>query len=165
MLANLPFEDVLGHPLARQQAAHPLRRELAILLKGGEVHDVLVDDFVRDHDVLLGGQLGEESLIDQLFEDVEAELGVVEHRRVEALAQHRAHPLLLLAQRVVELGPRDLVAADLGDRVVRRVRLANVRIDAEKSERQRDDRKDDLRHALVLAYEIEHVRNPETVTR
>ena len=72
------------------------------------------------------------------------------------LAHAYYRPVLLVAQRVVELRARDLVAADLRDVLLAGFHAPDVRVDAEERERKRDDCQDDLRDALVPAYEIEH---------
>src|SRR6185312_8271240 len=74
---------------------------------------------------------------------------------VEVGAQRLAHPLLLIAQQIVEFLLRDLVAAD-GCHRLRAVAAIDVVIDAEERERKRDQREDALRDVLVLVDEIEH---------
>ncbi len=58
------------------------------------------------------GAVLEQPLVHELVEQRIAHLGVVEHRRIEVPAERLAHPLLLLAQHIVEFRLRDLVARD-----------------------------------------------------
>jgi len=94
------------------------------------------------------------ALIDELGEQRVAHFRRFEHRGIVIGAERLAHPLLLLAQKVVEFLLLDLVAADGRDRL--HAIAGNVVVDAEKCERQRDQREDHLNDAFVLIDEVVH---------
>src|SRR5690606_34177282 len=71
------------------------------------------------------------------------------------IAEHPAHRVLTLAQRLLELLLADAVVAN--SRHLRaEIPAAEIAVDAEEGEREEDDRQDHLHQALVVLDPIEH---------
>ncbi len=100
----------------------------------------------------------DQTLAEQLLQQVEAHLGIVEDRRVDALGV-APQRLLLVADRLRELGLGDRAAVELRDFGSAAAALEVV-VDAEERERNHDQREDELRDPLVLVDEIEHPLRP-----
>ena len=129
--------------------------ELAVLLELGRLRDRL-DHRVAAHDeVALGGLHGHDALRDHLVEHRAAHLGIVERRGIDAVAEHAPDLVLLRAQLVVVFAPRDVGAVHARYRVAA-AGEAGIGLDPPGGERDRDQPEDDLHHAPVLLYEIEH---------
>ena len=96
----------------------------------------------------------QEPLRDELLDQREADLGTLEHRRVERAALRRAHPVPLLAQQLVEFRAADLGATDARHDRLRHV-AAEMVIDTDEGEGHDQGRENDLRDATVLVDEIE----------
>ena len=155
LVAHALLELQRRHALRREHQLVAIRRELAVLLERRQLRDELRELRVADAKATDPRLVLEEALVDELVHERVTHFGVVEHRRVVAPAELLAHPVLLLAHHLVELLLRDLAGADCRDR--RRARVAaEVVVDAEERERQRDQREDELRESLVLAEKIVH---------
>src|SRR5947208_892363 len=100
--------------------------------------------------------LHHEALRDHALEQLEAERGRIEDRRVVVPLEHSAHAVLLLSQRFAEFLLGDLLPAHARD-FARARRLALGPLYPPERERRHDhQREHELQETLVLADEIEH---------
>ena len=120
-----------------------LLREFPVDLKGGDLADVLPQLIVSHTKTAFSGLFVEQPLADELLEQRVANFGILEDHGVVVFTELLAHAVLLLAQRVVEFGLRNLVAADVRN-LAHAPATAEIVVDAEKCERQRDQRQDEL---------------------
>jgi len=132
--------------------------ELAVLLELGHRHDPLAEPLVVEIEVTPRRLGGDHALGDHLVEHRAARVGCVEHRRIDATAEHARQAFLLGAQLLVELAPRDVGAVHARYRVVRAA-VARIGLDAPGRERDRDETEHDLQEAPMLLDEIEHGRD------
>ena len=159
-------QQILAHPLLEALGRHVLRSEQLPVAFGGKLPVLLERRNLRNELLELSVGYAErfarrdvlhQAPVDDLLQHREANLRIVEHRRVVVGAELRAHAILLFGECRVEFGLRDLLAGNRRH-VRRHSALPKVVVDAEERERQRDETQDDLDHPLVLAYEIEHAR-------
>jgi hypothetical protein len=134
--------------------------ELAIDLEGLDADDRLATAASPATRRLFEASSSSTRWLIQVVEDGLTGLRAVEQAGVELGAELGAQTFLLVAQRLLELLRRDLDIADAGD-VVAGAGIADVGLDAEKGEGQRDQRQKDLDDLLVVADCVEHEReNP-----
>ena len=155
LAAHALLEHQRRHVLRRKHLSILVRRKLAVFLERRQPGDELLQLRIADAETVRARALLEQPLIHELVEQRIAHLGRLEHRRIEVAAERLAHPLLLLAQHVVEFLPAGSCRRRRLPPICARV-AAKVIVDTEERERQRDQREDALRDVLVLVDEIEH---------
>ena len=106
----------------------------------------------------------QQALVDELLENRVAHLRVVEHCRIEIAPELLPHAVLLLADRLGEFLLRYRLPG-YGRDVLAAARVAEIVVDAEEGEGQRDQREDELDDALSAVHEIEHGRDPGGATQ
>ncbi len=161
LLADAVLVRGLGNAGLREQQLEAVERELAVVLEARVRGDPLEDLLVRHREMQVGPLLLDQPVADHVLQDAVAHLGIVEERRVHRPLRPAQH-LLLVAQRIRELGLRDAAAVEARD-FADRVAAAEVVVDAEERERQRDQREDELDDPLVLGDDVEHVRTLATL--
>src|SRR5690606_31082169 len=150
------FERRFGLPTGAQHVAIALHVELPFRAADARGEDRLAQARVGHDDAVFDGVEQQRALCDQRFEDALARQRRVDHRRIEAIAQHLAQLLALRALRGLELLPADLGVADRGERAFAREELV-VALDAEESERGEDQQQQqELHQALVPTDRFEH---------
>src|SRR5690606_39956052 len=115
---DLGLEARLRLPAWAQHVAIALEVELAFGAADSGGADRRAKAGVGDDDAALDRIEEQRALRNQRVEDALARLRTVDHRRVEALAEHLAQLLALRTLGRLELLARDLRIADRGDRSV-----------------------------------------------
>ena len=159
---DLPPDALLecgfGDPGLTQQILVDVEREPVAVAKARVRGDSLEDLGVRDPEMQIGALLLDQTLAQQILHQVETHFRIVENRRVDAL---RASPqlFLLVPDCLGEFGLGNLAAVEfrhLADAAA----AAEVVIDAEKRERNHDQRQNELRDPFVFVHEIIHWLRP-----
>jgi hypothetical protein len=155
---DLPADAVLvrclGDPRGAQRVLVNVEREAVAVAKPRIGGDAVEHLGVRDPEMQVGALLLDEALTQHLLDEIEADLRIVEDRGIDAL-RGLAQPFLLVADRLRELGLRDLAAVvgrDFSDAAA----AAEVVIHAEERERDHDQKQNELRDPLVLVDKIKH---------
>ena len=155
VLADVGLELLRAHPLSAQHRLIALQGELAVLLEGRNAPDGVGDHRIDDAQAVLFGFQQQQPLVDQVVEHGLANLGALHQLGLEGRPERLAHLILAVAQRLLELLHGDLGFADTGD-VVADAAVADVGIDAEEGEGQRDQTEKNLDDTFVVAYGVEH---------
>ena len=156
--------QLAAHALLERQRRHALRlqhllvalgREFAVDLKRLLLRNEFIELRVGDAEPAGAGAVFQQALVDELIDERVARFRCIEDRRIVVASERLAHPILLVAHHLVEVGLSHLVVADGGDGIASAA-AAKVVIHAEESERQRDQRENHLDDALVLENEVVH---------
>jgi len=155
VLADALLEHQRRHRLRLQQFFVTRIGEFAVDLEGIDAGNDLLDLAVGNDQPDLGGTFEQQALLDQIIEYGKAQFIAVEHRRIDAAARHALQCVLALAQRLREFFLSDAVFANRRHAVAAAATL-KIGINSEKSEREHDQRKNQLHQAFVFIYKIVH---------
>jgi len=108
-------ERLRAHSLVSKRRVVSIPGEFAVHLEGGNGHRRLDEHLVGNGEMIPRRVLHHEALRDHALEQLQAERGRIEHRRIEVPPEHSAHAVLLLPQRFAEFLLGDLLPADARD--------------------------------------------------
>ena len=153
VLSHLSLEASLAHALAGQHLLVARHGEAAVVLKCRQVGDGVLQLPVGYGEMLILRKVREQATVDQALEDLFAHCRGVQRLEIDLAAKRSPHPVLLLAQLVLEFGPRDRLPRDLGHGLLSA--LAQGRFDTEESKGQDDEAQNALDDDSVISERLQ----------
>ncbi len=154
--AQARLENRRRHALGFEHLLVTLQRKPACVLERRLFGDHALQLLVADGHSRTQRLSEQQMLADQIVHHREPQFRIIQQRGIGAALEHALDGLLPLAQCLVEFLLRDTVTAHRRE-PCRAVARAEIGIDAEKCERQQNDRENDLDQPLVVGDEVEHM--------